>query len=224
VNLAAADLRGALDERGFAIVPALLAADECRALVHGYDDDARYRSTIVMERHGYGRGAYRYFRYPLPPIVAELRVRLYGALAPIADAWAEQLGLTERFPATLDEMLERCHAAGQERPTPLVLRYGPGDYNALHQDVYGAVAFPLQATVLLSDPAGFRGGEFVLVEGKPRRQSVAHVVPLGLGDLVVFPNKLRPNARGGRSTFRHGVAEVRSGARVTLGIILHDAA
>lgn len=224
MRLATGDLQRALDARGFAVVPALLAPADCRALAAGFDDDARYRSTIVMERHGYGRGTYRYFRYPLPPLVADLREQLYAALAPIADAWSERLGRAERFPPGLSEMLRRCHAAGQERPTPLLLRYGAGDYNALHQDVYGAVAFPLQATVLLSDRAEFRGGEFVLVESKPRRQSVAHVVPLALGDLVVFPNRFRPNERGGRSTVRHGVAEVLSGVRLTLGIILHDAA
>ena len=224
MKLATGDLHGALDARGFAVVPALFGPAACHELADGYDDDARYRSTIVMERHGYGRGTYRYFRYPLPPLVADVRERLYAALAPIANAWAERLGQADAFPATLSEMLERCHAAGQERPTPLLLRYGAGDFNALHQDVYGAVAFPLQATVLLSDPAEFSGGEFVLVESKPRRQSVAHVVPLGLGDLVVFPNRFKPNERGGRSTFRHGVAEIRSGARMTLGIILHDAA
>jgi uncharacterized protein len=218
-----AELARGLDAHGYAVVPGVLAAARCRELAAVYDDDATFRSTIVMARHGYGRGEYRYFRYPLPPAVAALRSALYAALAGTANAWSERLGQTERYPATLDELLARCHAAGQERPTPLLLRYGAGDYNALHQDTYGAIAFPFQGTVLLSDPADFSGGEFVLVESRPRRQSVPHVVPLGRGDLVVFPNRLRPNDRGGRSMFRHGVAEIRSGNRVTLGLILHDA-
>lgn len=219
--LSTADLHRDLDADGYAVVPAFLSAAECRAVAGGYDDDARYRSTIAMARHGYGRGEYRYFGYPLPPLIEELRATLYAALVPIANVWQARLGRTERFPATLGEMLARCHAAGQERPTALVLRYGPGDFNALHQDLYGEIAFPLQATMLLSED--FTGGEFILVEGKPRRQSVPHVVPLEHGDLVVFPNRDRPNEKGGRSTFRHGVAELRSGSRLTLGIILHDA-
>ncbi len=217
------DLGPALDERGYAVVRGWLDAERCRELAGWYGDDVRFRSTIVMARHGYGRGEYRYFRYPLPPLVAELRGALYAALVATANAWSERLGVRDRFPGTLPALLDRCHAAGQERPTPLLLRYGAGDYNALHQDTYGDVAFPFQGTVLLSERTDFTGGEFVLVESKPRRQSVAHVVPLERGDLVVFPNKLRPNERGGRSTFRHGVSEVRSGSRVTLGLILHDA-
>jgi hypothetical protein len=209
---------------GYAVLPGLIEPATCAALAAGYDDDASYRKTIVMERHGYGRGAYRYFRYPLPPVVTELRASLYARLVPTANAWNERLGRAERFPATLDAMLARCAAAGQTRPTPLVLRYATGDYNALHQDTYGAIAFPLQATILLSDPrGGFTGGEFLLLEGRPRRQSVAHVVPLALGDAVVFANREKPNPRGGRSTFRHGVGAVRSGVRLTLGLIFHDA-
>jgi uncharacterized protein len=217
------ELGPALDEHGYAVVRGWLDPARCGDLAGWYADDHRFRSTIVMARHGYGRGEYRYFRYPLPPLVTELRGALYAALAPTANAWSERLGARERFPGALPELLDRCHAAGQERPTPLLLRYGAGDYNALHQDTYGEIAFPLQGTVLLSERGDFTGGEFVLVEGKPRRQSVAHVVPLERGDLVVFPNKLRPNDRGGRSTFRHGVAELRSGNRLTLGLILHDA-
>jgi len=217
------DLAARLDARGYAVVPALLDAATCAQLSAAYDDGPLYRSTIVMQRHGYGRGEYRYFRYPLPPVVQELRESLYAALVPAANAWSERLGSKVRFPAALPLMLELCAEAGQARPTALLLRYRSGDYNALHQDVYGEIAFPLQATILLSDPATFAGGDFVLVEAKPRKQSVAHVVPLGLGDCIVFPNRLRPNAQGGRSTFRHGVAEVRNGTRVTLGIILHDA-
>jgi uncharacterized protein len=219
----AGHLAARLDERGYAVVPALLNAATCAQLSAAYDDGPLYRSTIVMQRHGYGRGEYRYFRYPLPPVVQELRESLYAALVPAANAWSERLGSKIRFPAALPLMLELCAEAGQTRPTALLLRYRSGDYNALHQDVYGEIAFPLQATILLSDPATFTGGDFVLVEAKPRKQSVAHVVPLGLGDCIVFPNRLRPNAQGGRSTFRHGVAEVRGGTRVTLGIILHDA-
>jgi hypothetical protein len=170
---------------------------------------------------------YRYFANPLPPLVAELRERVYAQLAPVANAWAEALGEAERYPATLAEFLARCHAAGQLRPTPLLLRYRAGDHNALHQDVYGEVAFPLQATVLLNEPGrDFAGGEFVLVEQRPRKQSLAHVVPLRRGDAVVFPNAIRPvhGARGVyRTTFRHGVGEVRTGERVTLGLIFHDA-
>jgi hypothetical protein len=219
----AAELAARLDERGYAVLPALLDSATTAELTHAYDDGPLFRSTIVMQRHGYGRGEYRYFSYPLPPLVQELRESLYAALVPVANAWSERLGSNVRFPSALPLMLELCANAGQLRPTALLLRYGAGDYNALHQDIYGEVAFPLQATILLSDPATFTGGEFVLVEAKPRKQSVAHVVPLALGDCIVFPNRLRPNAEGGRSTFRHGVAEVRGGTRVTLGVILHDA-
>lgn len=219
----AAGLTARLDERGYAVVPALLEAAACAELTRAYENGPLFRSTIVMQRHGYGRGEYRYFGYPLPPLVQGMRESLYAALVPVANAWSERLGSKARFPAALPLMLQLCADAGQARPTALLLRYRAGDYNALHQDIYGEVAFPLQATVLLSDPATFTGGEFVLVEAKPRKQSVAHVVPLGLGDCIIFPNRLRPNAEGGRSTFRHGVAEVRSGTRVTLGVILHDA-
>lgn len=217
------DLGSELDAQGYAVVRGWLDAPRCRELAASYDDDARFRSTIVMARHGYGRGEYRYFRSPLPALVSELRSALYAALVPTANAWTERLGKDERFPGALAELLDRCHAAGQERPTPLLLRYGAGDYNALHQDTYGQVAFPLQGTVLLNERSDFTGGEFVLVESKPRRQSIPYVVVLERGDLVVFPNQLRPNERGGRSSFRHGVAEVRSGKRVTLGLIMHDA-
>jgi hypothetical protein len=220
-------MRQELDRRGYAVIPALLDADQSAELRAGFDDDGAFRSTVVMERHGYGRGVYRYFANPLPPLVAELRERVYAQLAPVANAWAEALGEAERYPATLAEFLARCHAAGQLRPTPLLLRYRAGDHNALHQDVYGEVAFPLQATVLLNEPGrDFAGGEFVLVEQRPRKQSLAHVVPLRRGDAVVFPNAIRPvhGARGVyRTTFRHGVGEVRTGERVTLGLIFHDA-
>lgn len=220
-------MRDDLDARGYAVLPGLAGADDCAALRGRFDDDDAFRSTVVMERLGYGRGVYRYFRNPLPPRVVELRERLYAQLAPVANAWSEALGGAERYPATLAEFLAHCHAQGQLRPTPLLLRYRAGDHNALHQDVYGDVAFPLQATVLLSEPgADFTGGEFVLVEQRPRKQSLAHVVPLRRGDAVVFPNSVRPvrGTRGVfRTTFRHGVGEVRSGERLTLGLIFHDA-
>jgi hypothetical protein len=220
-------LQDDLGARGYAVIPSLVEAEACDALRGRFDDDDSFRNTVVMERHGYGRGVYRYFRYPLPARVAELRERLYAELAPVANAWAESLGEDVRYPTTLDGFLTRCHDNGQARPTPLMLRYRGGDHNALHQDVYGDVAFPLQATVLLSEPErDFGGGEFVLVEQRPRKQSLAHVVPLRRGDAVVFPNATRP-ARGARgffrTTFRHGVAEVRSGERLTLGLIFHDA-
>jgi hypothetical protein len=208
-------------------LPALLDAAACAELRARFDDDGLFRSTVVMERLGYGRGVYRYFRYPLPPLVQRLREDLYTRLAPVANAWAEALGDDVRYPSALDEFVARCHASGQTRPTPLMLRYRAGDHNALHRDVYGDIAFPLQATVLLSEPgAEFEGGEFVLVEQRPRKQSLAHVVPLRRGDAVVFPNSVRA-ARGARgffrTAFRHGVGEVRSGERVTLGLIFHDA-
>lgn len=210
------------------MIPRLLEPSDCVALRAAFDDEAGFRKTIVMERLGYGRGVYRYFAYPLPPLVQRLREQLYAGLAPLANAWAEALGQPQRYPATLEEMIARCAEHGQTRPTPLVLRYRTGDHNALHQDVYGTIAFPLQATVLLSEPGReFSGGEFVLVEQRPRKQSLPHVVPLSLGDAVVFPNSVRPvpSARGGsRTTFRHGVGEVRSGERLTLGLIFHDAA
>ena len=220
-------IAGELEARGFAVVPSLLDADACAGVRARFDDDGAFRNTVVMERLGYGRGVYRYFRYPLPPLVERLREDLYARLAPVANAWGEALGGGVRYPATLAEFIAHCHANGQTRPTPLLLRYRAGDHNALHQDVYGDVAFPLQATVLLSEPgADFEGGEFVLVEQRPRKQSLAHVVPLRRGDAVVFPNSTRP-ARGARgffrTTFRHGVGEVRAGERVALGLIFHDA-
>ena len=216
-----------LRTRGYAVIPSLIGDRDAADLRTLFDEDDAFRSTIVMERHGYGRGVYRYFAYPLPELVGRLRRELYGRLAPVANGWMEALGQEQRYPAELEEFLARCHAQGQTRPTPLLLRYRTGDHNALHQDVYGDLAFPLQATVLLSEPvAAFAGGEFVLVEQRPRRQSLAHVVPLCRGDAVVFPNAVRPapGARGPvRTTFRHGVGEVRAGERLTLGLIFHDA-
>jgi hypothetical protein len=220
-------LAGALDARGYAVLRGFFDRERCDRVRALFDDEAAFRKTVVMERMGFGRGVYKYFAAPVPALVAEPRVALYAALAPIANAWAELLGLPERFPPRLDEMLTLCARHGQTRPTPLVLRYRAGDHNALHQDLYGDVAFPLQATVLLSAPGhDFTGGEFVLVENRPRRQSLAHVVPLARGDAVVFPNAVRPvrGSRGAyRTAFRHGVGEVRSGERYTLGLIFHDA-
>jgi hypothetical protein len=217
-----------LDEHGCATTGPLLPAETCAQLIDSYDDDARFRSKIVMARHGFGQGEYKYFAYPLPPLVAELRQSLYPHLAPIANRWHEAMALPVRFPARHAEFVKHCHAAGQTRPTPLVLRYGPGDYNALHQDLYGEHVFPLQVAILLSRPvADFEGGEFVLTEQRPRMQSRAAVVPLGQGDGVVFAVNSRP-VQGSRGTYRtkmrHGVSTVRSGRRHTLGIIFHDAA
>jgi hypothetical protein len=216
-----------LDAHGYAVLPALVPEQRCAELRALFDDDGAFRSTVVMERHGYGHGVYRYFGNPLPPLVAQLRERLYAELAPVANAWAESLRDDVRYPATLAEFLERCREHGQTRPTPLMLRYRAGDHNALHRDLYGDVAFPLQATVLLDEPGrDFEGGEFVLVEQRPRRQSLVHVVPLRRGDAVVFPNAVRPvrGARGFfRTAFRHGVSEVHRGERLTLGLIFHDA-
>jgi uncharacterized protein len=219
-----------LDERGSAVIESLLAPDECHALAALYDDanPARFRSRVVMAKHGFGRGEYRYFAYPLPPTVQALRASLYPRLATIANAWQEKVGAETRYPATHAQYIARCHAAGQARPTPLLLRYGAGDYNCLHRDLYGEQVFPLQVAILLSSPReDFTGGEFVLTEQRPRLQSRAEVVPLGQGDAVAFAVSERP-VRGTRGmyrvTHRHGVSRVRSGSRQTLGVIFHDAA
>lgn len=217
-----------LDAQGFAALGPLLTAAECAALAALYDDDDRFRSRVTMARHGFGRGEYRYFGYPLPPLVQALREAAYARLAPVANRWAECLGLAERWPARLGDCTALCHEAGQTRPTPLLLRYGPGDYNCLHQDLYGALAFPLQLAVLLDEPQrDFTGGEFVLVEQRPRMQSRAEVVPLRRGEAVVFAVNEFPRAgkRGFyRVKLRHGVSRLRSGERRTLGVIFHDAA
>ncbi len=219
---------GDLDRWGAATTGPLLTAEECRGLTAAYADDPRFRSTVVMGRHGYGSGEYRYFAYPLPDLVAGLRASLYPPLAAIANRWAERLGDGRRFPPGLDEWLAECHAAGQRKPTPLILKYGPGDYNRLHQDLYGEHVFPLQAAILLSAPGeDFTGGEFVLTEQRPRQQSRAEVVSLGRGEAVIFPVNRRPvrGSRGDyRTAMRHGVSRLRAGERYTLGIILHDAA
>jgi hypothetical protein len=216
-----------LDEHGCAATGPLLTAESCAQLIRSYDDEARFRSRIVMARHGFGQGEYKYFAAPLPEIVADLRARFYPPLAGIANRWNERLGLAQHFPPGLDAFLARCHKAGQTRPTPLLLKYGPGDYNCLHQDLYGEHVFPLQLAILLSEPGrDFTGGEFVLTEQRPRRQSRVEVVPLGRGEGVIFPVHHRPVAgtRGSyRVIMRHGVSRLRSGHRMTLGIIFHDA-
>ncbi|HUC16817.1 MAG TPA: 2OG-Fe(II) oxygenase [Acetobacteraceae bacterium] len=216
-----------LDRDGAARLSGLLSAVECRALAALYGEENPFRSRIVMARHGFGQGEYKYFAYPLPEIVAGLREALYPPLAAIANRWNESLSLADRYPAKLAAFLGLCHEAGQERPTPLLLQYGAGDYNCLHQDLYGALVFPLQVAFLLSVPEqDFQGGEFVLVETRPRQQSRASVVPLAQGDGVVFAVNHRP-VRGTRGfhrvAMRHGVSVVRSGRRHVLGIIFHDA-
>lgn len=216
-----------LHAQGFATTGALLSADEAAALAALYDEDRRFRSRVVMARHGFGQGEYKYFDYPLPGLVGQLRQQLYPRLVDVANAWNQTLGLPVRYPATLPEMLARCHAAGQTRPTPLLLKYGAGDYNCLHQDLYGEQVFPLQAALLLSAPQqDFTGGEFVLVEQRPRLQSRPHVVPLQQGQAVIFAVHHRPGqgARGPyRVNLRHGVSTVKCGRRFTAGIIFHDA-
>jgi hypothetical protein len=216
-----------LDEHGWALLEGLLSPEECDAIAALYDDGARFRSHIVMARHGFGRGEYKYFSYPLPPLVAELRTAIYPFLAPMADRWNEAMGIDVRYPAAHRDFLARCHDAGQTRPTPLLLRYGAGDFNALHQDLYGEHVFPFQVAFLLAQPGrDFTGGEFVLTEQRPRMQSRVEVVPLRHGDGVIFAVSHRP-VRGTRGTYRvnlrHGVSRVRSGRRHTVGVIFHDA-
>jgi hypothetical protein len=217
-----------LDAEGWAIHPRLLAPAECTALAALYADPSHFRSRVVMAQHGFGRGEYQYFAYPLPPLVAELRAALYPRLAPIANRWNDTLRIDVAFPDDHDAFLERCHAAGQLRPTPLLLAYGEGDENCLHQDLYGEHVFPLQVAVLLSEPGrDFTGGELVITEQRPRMQSRVSVLPLRQGDAVVFAVSHRPvqGTRGPyRVVLRHGVSRVRSGRRHTAGIIFHDAA
>jgi uncharacterized protein len=219
-------IAGELDAHGCATTGALLSGEECAALSSRYDDDGIYRSRVIMARHGFGRGEYRYFAYPLPAIVASLRASLFSSLAEVANRWNEQMGLDQRFPAGHAAYLQRCHAAGQNKPTPLLLQYGAGDYNCLHQDVYGELVFPLQVAFLLSRPGeDFSGGEFVLTEQRPRMQSRAEVVPLSQGEGVIFPVHHRP-VQGTRGVYRvnmrHGVSRLRGGKRHTLGVIFHD--
>lgn len=222
-----ADVASELDTQGCAMLEALLSPQECRALAGLYANDELFRSRVVMGRHGFGRGEYKYFAYPLPDTVAGLRSAIYPRLVPIANRWNAAMGIDVRYPDTHAAFLARCHAAGQQRPTPLLLQYGAGDYNCLHQDLYGEHVFPLQVAILLSEPGNdFGGGEFVLTEQRPRMQSRPQVVPLRQGDAVVFAVHQRPvqGTRGSyRVNLRHGVSQVRSGHRHTLGIIFHDA-
>ncbi|MBJ3777278.1 2OG-Fe(II) oxygenase [Acuticoccus sp. 2012] len=214
-----------LDTYGVGRTGRLLSDEDCDEVAAFYEKD-RFRSRVVMARHGFGSGEYKYFAAPLPRQVATLREAVYPHAAAIANRWAARLG-TPTFPETLHGMLERCHAAGQEKPTPLLLKYGEGDYNCLHQDLYGEVAFPLQLVVLLTDPAEFEGGELVLTEQRPRMQSRAEVVPLKRGEGALFTTSIRPKAgsKGDyRVNMRHGVSRLRSGERMTLGVIFHDAA
>jgi hypothetical protein len=216
-----------LDRYGCALTGPLLTADECAALAALYPKDKPFRSRVVMARHGFGRGEYKYFTYPLPEPIGALRTALYPHLAAIANRWNEAMGIDIRFPPAHEDFLKRCHKAGQTRPTPLLLQYGEGDYNCLHQDLYGEHVFPLQATILLSRPgADFSGGEFVLTEQRPRMQSRAEVVALGRGEAVIFPVHHRP-VQGSRGIYRvnmrHGVSRIRAGHRHTLGVIFHDA-
>jgi uncharacterized protein len=216
-----------LDGQGCAVLQNLLAPADCRAIAALYPDDAHFRSRIVMSRHGFGRGEYKYFSYPLPDLITELRPALYSHLAGIANRWNEAMGIDIRYPGSHAAFLKRCHDAGQARPTPLLLQYDAGDYNCLHQDLYGEHVFPLQVAILLSEPGrDFEGGEFVLTEQRPRMQSRAEVVPLRQGDAVAFAVHHRP-VQGTRGTYRvnlrHGVSRLRSGRRHTVGVIFHDA-
>jgi uncharacterized protein len=216
-----------LDAHGWATLPRLLTSTETDALASLYDEDRLFRSHVVMARHGFGRGEYKYFKYPLPEKLSELRTSLYPQLVPIANRWNEMMGIDVRYPAAHAEFITRCHDAGQTRPTPLLLQYGEGDFNALHQDVYGDHMFPLQVMVLLSEPErDFTGGEFVLTEQRPRMQTRVEVVPLSRGDGVVWAVRNRP-VRGSRGSYRvnmrHGVSRIRSGHRHTAGVIFHDA-
>jgi hypothetical protein len=216
-----------LDEHGVGLTGPLLDADACAALRALYAEPRHFRSRIVMARHGFGRGEYQYFSYPLPDAVAALRPLIYARLAPIANRWNAALGIDQRYPEALDDFLALCHAQGQERPTPLLLKYGAGDYNCLHQDLYGDLFFPFQMVILLSEPGrDFTGGEFTLVEQRPRMQSRPEVVPLGQGEAAIFAVQHRP-VQGTRGTYRvnlrHGVSRLRSGERYTTGLIFHDA-
>lgn len=220
-------IEGGLGQLGFVTSGAVLTRAECEALKACYEDESLYRSRIVMARHGFGRGEYKYFNYPLPPLVQALRQELYERLSPIANAWHAALSLPAHFPEKHTAYLELCRQAGQPKPTPLILKYEAGDYNCLHQDVYGDFVFPFQAAFLLSQPGrDFTGGEFVLTEQRPRMQSQAEAVPLSQGECVIFPVRHRP-AQGSRGFYRtamrHGVSRIRSGRRFTLGIIFHDA-
>ena len=217
-----------LDQQGNAVLEQLLCPEECRSIADLYSNDDVFRSRVVMARHGFGRGEYKYFKYPLPNLLSELRTAVYPHLVPVANRWNEAMGTDVRYPCKHADFVERCHKAGQTRPTPLLLQYGAGDYNCLHQDVYGEHVFPLQLAILLSDPgAEFTGGEFVMTEQRPRMQTRPMVVPLRQGDGVVFAVHHRPvqGTRGMyRVNLRHGVSRIRTGSRHTVGVIFHDAA
>jgi len=216
-----------MDERGYAVVPGFLSRQQCRHLIDGFDDTDAYRKTVDMARYRFGLGSYKYWAYPLPDLVQALRIGLYPKLAPIANAWMERLNIPDRFPDTFEELQAACHDNGQEKPTPLILKYGPGGYNTLHQDRYGDVYFPMQAACFLSAPdTDYSGGEFVLTEQVPRAQSRAIVLKPDLGDMLIFTTRFRPvkGTRGYyRANMKHGVSEVGRGQRYTLGIIFHDA-
>jgi uncharacterized protein len=216
-----------LDERGFAVIPGVLTKRTCKEMIAIYADDRRFRSRIEMARYSFGQGEYKYFNYPLPPVVQQLRSYFFSCLAPVANEWLDRLGSNRaRYPEELAEFTEGCHRDGQKRPTPLLLKYGPGDFNCLHQDLYGEIVFPFQLTLLLSQRGDFAGGEFVLSEQRPRKQSRVEVISLNQGDAVVFAVHHRP-VRGAQNYYkanlRHGVSTVHSGERYTLGIIFHDA-
>jgi hypothetical protein len=220
-------LSSELDHHGCAVLPRLLSADECREIATLYGEDRHFRSRVVMSRHGFGRGEYRYFNYPLPDQIGRLRSAIYPHLATVANEWNARMAIAMRYPAEHEEFLRTCHAAGQTRPTPLLLQYVEGDFNCLHQDLYGDLAFPIQVAILLSEPGEeFTGGEFALTEQRPRMQSRVEVVPLRRGDAVAFAVHTRP-VRGARGDYRvrlrHGVSRLRSGRRHTVGIIFHDA-
>jgi len=220
-------ISGDLDARGSAVLDRLLTAEQCEALAGLYPEDGLFRSRVVMGRHGFGRGEYKYFHYPLPELIADLRTALYPRLAPIANRWNIAMGIEVQYPASHADFIARCHSAGQRKPTPLLLQYGEDDFNCLHQDLYGEHVFPLQVAILLSEPGrDFTGGEFVLTEQRPRMQSRPEVVPLQQGDAVAFAVHHRP-VRGARGVYRvnlrHGVSRIRSGRRHTVGIIFHDA-
>ncbi|MEO7546850.1 MAG: 2OG-Fe(II) oxygenase [Ramlibacter sp.] len=221
-------LTAQLDAQGHALMPSLLGPETCEQLASLYPQDPLFRSRVVMARHGYGRGEYKYFRYPLPDVLATLREQLYPHLVPVANRWNQAMGIEVQYPARHADFIARCHAAGQDKPTPLMLQYGEGDYNCLHQDLYGAHVFPLQVVLLLSQPGrDFEGGEFVMTEQRPRMQSRPMVLPLRQGDAAIFAVQHRPvqGTRGSyRVNLRHGVSRLLSGHRHTAGIIFHDAA
>ena len=219
-------LSQSLDDLGYALTPQVLDTETCAAFAACYHEDARFRSTVTMARHGFGKGEYRYFAYPLPDVVTALRTALYPPLARIANLWSERLGTSDIWPGTHDALLARCHAFGQPRPTPLLLRYRAGDYNCLHQDLYGPIHFPLQAVVMLSAEASFTGGALTLIENRPRMQSRVEVVPITQGQIALIPVRDKPrlaSAGWSKSAMRHGVSTLLSGERQTLGIIFHDA-